>query len=62
MLVASVKNPPVTAAMALTQVIASTHMPEMLKMQVDEQIVRFVDAAAACERLRKQPIPLAYTR
>ena len=61
-LVASAKSPPVMAATALTQIIASTDTPEMLKVAVDEQIVRFVDAVGACERLRKQPIPLAYTR
>lgn len=60
--IASAKNPPLMAATVLGQVIASTQMPDMFRWAIDEQIVRFLDAAAACERLRKQPIPIAYTR
>ena len=50
------------AATVLTQLIASAHLPEMLQISLDAQIVKFVDAVAACERLKKQPIPVAYTR
>ncbi len=50
------------AATVLTQLIASAKLPEMLQISVDQQIVQYIDSVAACERLQKQPIPVAYTR
>ena len=50
------------AATVLTQLIASANLPEMLQISVDKQIVQYIDSVAACERLQKQPIPVAYTR
>ncbi|DBA68356.1 TPA: hypothetical protein ACH3X2_013665 [Trebouxia sp. C0005] len=58
----SVKHPPNMAATVLTQLIASANLPEMLQISVDKQIVQYIDSVAACERLQKQPIPVAYTR
>ena len=55
-------NPPTIAATVLTQLVASAKLPEMLQISLDEQIARYVYAVAACERLQKQPIPVAYTR
>lgn len=60
--ISTVKHAPDTAATVLTQLIASAGLPNMLQISVDEQIVRYVDSVAACERLQKQPIPVAYTR
>ncbi len=58
----SVKHPPNMAATVLTQLVASAKLPQMLQISIDEQLVRYVDSVAACERLQKQPIPVAYTR
>lgn len=50
------------AASMLTEIIASASMPDMIQLAVDERLGAFVDAVGACERLFKQPIPVAYTR
>ena len=50
------------AATVLTQLVASVKLPEMLQITLDQQIAKYVDGVAACERLQKQPIPVAYTR
>ncbi|DBB06208.1 TPA: hypothetical protein ACH3X3_009754 [Trebouxia sp. C0006] len=60
--IVSVKHPPNMAATVLTQLVASANLPEMLQISVDKQIVQYIDSVAACERLQKQPIPVAYTR
>ena len=59
---ATVQHPPMMAAAILTQLVASANLPEMLQSSIDDQIARYVDSVAACERLQKQPIPLAYRR
>ena len=59
---AGVDNPPLMAATVLTQLIASANLPHMLQISLDEQIARYLDGVAACERLHKQSIPVAYTR
>ncbi|KAL3157166.1 hypothetical protein ABBQ38_001406 [Trebouxia sp. C0009 RCD-2024] len=60
--IASVMNPPVMAATVLTQLVAAANLPDMLQISLDGQIAKYVDSVGACERLNKQPIPLAYTR
>ena len=60
--IASVHNPPVMAATVLTQLVAAAHLPDMLQISLDGQIAKYVDSVGACERLNKQPIPVAYTR
>ena len=60
--IASMGNPPTMAATVLTNLVASAKLPQMLQISLDQQIARYVDAVAACERLQKQPIPVAYTR
>lgn len=59
---ATVDNRPVMAASMLTQIIASVKLPEMIQLAINERCGSFVDAVGACERLQKQPIPVAYTR
>lgn len=58
----TVSNAPTMAASMLTQVVASAQLPAMLQLAVDEQVAQYVNAVGACERLLKQPIPVAYTR
>ena len=60
--ICGVQHPPVMAATVLTQLIAAAKLPQMLQVTVDQQLVQYVDSVAACERLQKQPIPVAYTR
>lgn len=60
--ICGVQHPPVMAATVLTQLIAAAKLPQMLQITVDQQLVQYVDSVAACERLQKQPIPVAYTR
>ena len=50
------------AATVLTQLVAAANLPDMLQISLDGQIAKYVDSVGACERLNKQPIPLAYTR
>lgn len=58
----SVDNRPVMAASMLTEVVASVKLPDMIQLAITEKCGQFVDAVGACERLQKQPIPVAYTR
>ena len=58
----TVDNAPIMASSMLTQVVASAQLPDMIQLAIDEHVGHFVDAVGACERLLKQPIPVAYTR
>lgn len=50
------------AATVLTQLVTAAKLPHLLQTSLDVQIARYVDSVGACERLNRQPIPLAYTR
>lgn len=58
----TVDNAPIMAASMLTNIIASVKLPDMIQLAIDEKCGHFVNAVGACERLQKQPIPVAYTR
>ena len=58
----TVDNAPIMAASMLTNIIASVKLPDMIQLAIDENCGHYVNAAGACERLQKQPIPVAYTR
>ena len=58
----TVDNAPIMAASMLTNIIASVKLPDMIQLAIDEKCGHFVNSVGACERLQKQPIPVAYTR
>ena len=46
----------------MTEILRSMHLTSMQLVTMDEQITAMNAVVAACERLYKQPIPVAYTR
>ena len=60
-LLASAPMIPNHCCQVLTELLAKSHMPDILKAFVSQNIQTFVDNTGMCERLFKTPIPLSYT-
>lgn len=47
---------------ALSAMVAASHMKEIQKLRIDENITVLQDTMGGCERIFRTPIPLVYTR
>lgn len=47
---------------ALSAMVAASHMKEVQKLRIDENITVLQDTMGGCERIFRTPIPLVYTR
>jgi len=60
-LLASARRP-AAAALALSSALARLPISDLLLQSLEGRVHAYSAAVAACERLRRQPVPVAYTR